>query len=46
MIVGTLLFLTVLGIPIAYGVWGIAWLWGLYRVIKGWVRLTEAKPVG
>ena len=23
----------------------IAWIWMVYRVVKGWLRLTEGKPV-
>ena len=45
-IVGTILFLTLVLIPVAYIVWGLAWVWGLYRVIKGWMRLNEGRPVG
>ncbi|MBS0313014.1 MAG: hypothetical protein JSS05_02350 [Proteobacteria bacterium] len=25
---------------------GILWLWGLYRVIKGWLRLADKRAVG
>ena len=44
-LLGWLLFVTLIGIVIAYPLWGIAWLWALYRVIKGWMRLSDAKPV-
>jgi uncharacterized membrane protein len=26
-------------------VWGVAWIWMIYRVVKGWLKLTEGKPV-
>lgn len=26
-------------------VWGVAWLWALYRVIKGWMRLGGERDV-
>ena len=45
MAVGTLFAITVIGIFIAWPLWGIAWLWALYRVIKGWIRLNEARAV-
>lgn len=45
MIVGTILFVTIIGIVVAWIVWGVAWLWALYRVIKGWIRLNEARAV-
>ena len=44
-LVMALLFLTVIGIPVAI-VLGIgAGLWVLYRLIRGWVALIERKPV-
>jgi uncharacterized membrane protein len=45
LVVGTILAITIIGIIFAWVVWGIAWLWALYRVIKGWIRLNEAKAV-
>ena len=45
MIVGTVFAVTIIGIVIAWPVWAIAWLWAVYRVIKGWIRLNEARPV-
>lgn len=45
MIIGGVLFLTVIGIPLAYLVWGLAWLWKAYRLIKGIVFLNENKPM-
>jgi uncharacterized membrane protein len=23
----------------------VAWVWAIYRVVKGWLKLTEGKPV-
>lgn len=43
---GWVFFVTIIGIVIAYPLWAIAWLWGLYRVIKGWLRLSDGKAVG
>ena len=45
MIIGGILFITIIGIVIAYPLWIAAWLWGVYRVIKGWIRLNEARAV-
>lgn len=42
---GCIFAVTVIGLIIAWPLWGIAWLWALYRVIKGWIRLNDAKPV-
>ena len=46
MALGGLLAITIIGLVIAYPLWIVTWLWALYRVIKGWLRLSEAKPVG
>ena len=32
-------------ILIGFLVWGTACLWFIYRIVKGWVRLTEGKPM-
>ncbi len=47
MVVGGVLFVTVIGIPLAYLVWGVAWLWKAYRLIRGFIALNsnEAMPV-
>jgi uncharacterized membrane protein len=44
-VVGSILFVTIIGIVIAWPLWAVAWLWALYRVIKGWIKLNDAKPV-
>ena len=44
-IVGGVLFLTIIGIPLAYLVWGIAWIWNAYRLIRGIVDLNDNKPM-
>ena len=44
-IVGTLLFFTIIGIPLAYLVWGGAWIWNAYRLIRGIVDLNDNKPM-
>ena len=30
---------------VGFAVLFVAWLWMVYRVIKGWLMLTEGKPV-
>lgn len=46
-IVGGALFATIIGIPLAYLVWFGAWIWYIYRVIRGFVDLNNnnAMPV-
>lgn len=44
-VIGWILFITLIGIPLAYALWGLVWLWGLYRTAKGWLRLNDAREV-
>ena len=44
-VVAGLLFLTVIGIPFAFVLMIIAGLWVLYRIIRGWIALAEARPM-
>jgi uncharacterized membrane protein len=45
MIVGGALFVTIIGIPLAWLVWCGAWLWKAYRLIKGFVDLNNNRPM-
>lgn len=45
MALGGVLWLTVIGIPVAMLIWGIAWVWKAYRLIKGVIYLNENKPM-
>jgi len=40
-----LLILTVVGIPFAWVLLVAVGLWVLYRIIRGWIALTEARPM-
>lgn len=44
-VVGVALCMTVIGIPLAFVVWGVAWLWKAYRLIKGLVDLNDNKAM-
>ena len=39
------LFATVIGIPFAFLIIVATGLWVLYRIIRGWLALNDAKPV-
>jgi uncharacterized membrane protein len=41
-----LLIITIIGIPIAWILIALLGLWVGYRVIRGWVALADARPVG
>jgi uncharacterized membrane protein len=40
-IVGLLLAIFLVGFAIMFA----AWIWAIYRVVKGWLKLSEGKPV-
>jgi len=44
--IGWLLFITIVGIPLALLLWGCAWLWKAYRLIIGIIALNENRPAG
>ncbi len=43
--IGVLLFLTVIGIPLAWLVCIAAGIWVIYRVARGWLTLQDRKPM-
>ncbi len=47
MVAGSVVFVTVVGIPLAILIWCLAWLWKAYRLIKGFIYLNDnnAMPV-
>lgn len=46
LIVYGLLIVTIVGIPIAWILIALLGLWVGYRVVRGWVALSGARPVG
>lgn len=44
-VLGGVLFATVIGMPLAFAVWGILSVWILYRIVKGWLYLNDSKPM-
>ncbi len=34
-----------IGIPLAFVVWGVAWLWKAYRLLRGFLDLNNNTPV-
>jgi uncharacterized membrane protein len=41
--IGGVLFLTVIGIPVAIVLWFGTGIWVLYRIIRGWLALSSQK---
>ena len=44
-VVGLVMFATVIGIPLAIMVFIGVSLWILYRIVRGWLSLLEGKPM-
>jgi len=38
-------FILILALGLGLLVLFVAWVWAVYRVVKGWLKLTEGKPV-
>ena len=49
MFMGWLIFVTLgfilIGIPMAFAIWGLAWVWKAYRLIRGFLDLNSLKPM-
>src|SRR4030095_5627989 len=44
-IIGGMLFITLVGIPLAIGVFFAAGVWAIYRVARGWLALRDQKAI-
>jgi uncharacterized membrane protein len=44
-VIGGMLFITVVGIPLAVGVFFAAGVWAIYRIARGWLALRDRKPM-
>jgi len=40
------LFVTVIGIPLAFLIVVVTGVWVLYRIVRGWLALNDERPVG
>ena len=45
-IAGWIAFITIVGIPLAFLIWGCAWLWKAYRLLTGIMALNNNQPIG
>lgn len=45
LVIGTILFVTVVGIPFAFVLWIATGIWVLYRIIRGWLALLSQKTL-
>ena len=44
-LVAAILFVTLVGIPIAWAIWVVTGIWVLYRIIRGWLALASHKAM-
>src|ERR1044071_7680372 len=44
-LIGAVLFATLIGVPVAIVVWIATGIWVLYRIIRGWLALTSQKTL-
>ena len=44
-VISAMLFVTVVGIPLAVVVWFAAGAWAIYRIARGWLALRDRKPM-
>ena len=44
-VIGGMLFITIVGIPLALAVFFAAGLWAIYRITCGWLALRDRKPM-
>ena len=44
-VIGGMLFITLVGIPLAIAVFFAAGVWAIYRVARGWLALRDQKPM-
>ena len=45
LVVGAILFVTLVGIPVAVAIWFATGIWVLYRIIRGWLALNSQTPL-
>jgi uncharacterized membrane protein len=47
--IATVIFFTLglifIGLPIAWAIWGLAWVWMAYRIIRGFMDLNNNRPM-
>jgi uncharacterized membrane protein len=44
-LIGAVVFVTLIGIPVAIGIWLLTGLWVLYRIVRGWLALSSRRPM-
>ena len=42
---GWILYFTLIGIPVAFAIWVLAWVWYAWRIIRGFLNLNNNIPM-
>lgn len=45
LLIAVLLILTLVGVPVGFGILIVVTLWLIYRIGRGWLRLLDRKPM-
>ena len=45
LVVGGVLFITLIGIPVAFVLWFATGIWVLYRIVRGWMALNAQRTL-
>jgi uncharacterized membrane protein len=45
-VIASLLFVTIVGIPLAWLMFVVTGLWVLYRIGRGWLALNDRREIG
>jgi uncharacterized membrane protein len=44
-VIAGLLFITIIGIPVAWAIFVAVGIWVLYRIVRGWLALASGNPM-
>jgi uncharacterized membrane protein len=45
LVVGGVLWVTIIGMPVAVIIWAVAWVWKAYRILRGWFDLSNNRAM-
>ena len=45
-VIAVVLFVTVIGIPLAWLIVVVTGVWVLYRIVRGWLALNDGREIG
>jgi len=45
LMIGGVVFVTFIGIPVAFAIWVVTGVWVIYRIVRGWLALSSQKPM-